>query len=307
MQKESNFSTFTGPIRYNLTNDYMFRATLQANPQVLKGLLGALLHVAPEAIEEISIENPILLGESFKDKKYILDILVKVNKKSLINLEMQVINEHNWNDRSLLYLCRVYSNLETGDEYISVSPATHIGFTNFTVTPNKPQFYSTYRLLDIKNHQLFSDKFTLCVVDLTQINLATEEDKAYQIDRWAKLFKANTWEDLRMLATGNEYMEELSASLFNCNMDPKICKQCQDWEFEQKIRKMDERYKEHLKMDIIKLEDDNAKLKDDKAKLEEDKSKLIADKSKLEDENARLRAQLDALLKSSSTNQNTTS
>lgn len=274
MQEEFNYATFTGAIRYNLTNDFMFRATLQANPHALKGLLGALLHISPDDIEDISIENPILLGESFKDKKYILDILVKVNKKSLINLEMQIVDKHDWNERSLLYLCRVYSNLESGDEYIQVLPATHIGFTDFTVTPDNPQFYSTYRLMDTKNHQLFSDKFTLCVVDLTQINLATVEDKAYQIDRWAKLFKSNTWEELRMIANGNEYMEELSKALFNYNIDPKICKQCQDWEFEQKLRKMDERYKESLKLDVIRLEDENAKL---------------------EDENARLRAQIAAL------------
>lgn len=30
---------------------------------------------------------------------------------------------------------------------------------------------------------------------LYQIELATDEDKAYQIDYWARLFKAKTWED----------------------------------------------------------------------------------------------------------------
>jgi len=117
-----------------------------------------------------------------------------------------------------------------------------------------------------------------------------------------------------MLANGNEYMEEISNSLFTCNMDPKICKQCQDWEFEQKLRKMDERYKERLKLDIIKLEDDKAKLEANNAQLTANNAQLTANNDKLAvditqlaDENARLRAQLEALLKSSSTNQNTTS
>ena len=42
---------------------------------------------------------------------------------------------------------------------------------------------------------LYSDKFTLSVVNLKHIELATEEDKAYRIDYWAALFKAKTWED----------------------------------------------------------------------------------------------------------------
>ena len=48
-------------------------------------------------------------------------------------------------------------------------------------------------------HNVYSDKFILSVVDLTKIELATEEDKQYQIDYWASLFKAKTWEELKMI------------------------------------------------------------------------------------------------------------
>lgn len=72
-----------GPIPYSMTNDYMFRAVLQSNNFVLRGLIGSLLH-------------------------------------------------------------------------------------------------------------LYSDNFILSVIDLNQINLATEADKLYQIDYWATLFKATT-------------------------------------------------------------------------------------------------------------------
>lgn len=33
------------------------------------------------------------------------------------------------------------------------------------------------------------------MLDISQIELATDEDKAYKMDYWAKLFKAKTWED----------------------------------------------------------------------------------------------------------------
>jgi len=33
------------------------------------------------------------------------------------------------------------------------------------------------------------------VLDLSRIDLATEEDKQYQLDYWAALFKAKTWEE----------------------------------------------------------------------------------------------------------------
>lgn len=38
------------------------------------------------------------------------------------------------------------------------------------------------------------------MLDLTRIDLATEEDRAFHIDYWASLFKAATWEEIKMLA-----------------------------------------------------------------------------------------------------------
>lgn len=48
--------------------------------------------------------------------------------------------------------------------------------------------------MNVKKHYIYNDNFTLNVLDLSQIELATDEDKAYKMDYWAKLFKAKTWE-----------------------------------------------------------------------------------------------------------------
>ena len=66
----------------------------------------------------------------------------------------------------------------SGSDYAQVRPAIHIGFLDFTPFPEIPEFYSTYKLLNVKNHHLYSSKFMLSVVDLSQIELATDEDKA---------------------------------------------------------------------------------------------------------------------------------
>ena len=81
-------------------------------------------------------------------------------------------------------------------------------------------------MLNLKTHQVFSDKLTLGVVDLTHINNATEEDKYYQIDRWAKLFKATTWEEIMNFAKGDECMAEAVKELYKYNADELIKQQC---------------------------------------------------------------------------------
>lgn len=129
-----------------MTNDYMFRAVLQKNQKVLAGLVGALLHLNPEELD-VEITNPIILGNSIGDKDFILDIQVIVNGHTKLNLEMQVINYGNWKERSLSYLCRSFDNLAKGNDYINISPAIHIGFIDFTLFEDAPEFYATYMLL----------------------------------------------------------------------------------------------------------------------------------------------------------------
>lgn len=216
-----------GPVSIRMTNDYLFRALLQQNNHVLKALVCSLLHLDEKTIKSVKITNPIELGETVESKNFILDISVELNNYTLINLEMQVINEHNWPERSLCYLCRAFDNLNHGENYQDVKPAIHIGILDFTLFHEEPEFYATYRMMNEKTHKLYSDKLRLSVLDLTQINLATEEDKQNQIDHWAKLFKATTWEELKMLAKSNPNIQEAAATVYKLSQEEKIRQQCE--------------------------------------------------------------------------------
>lgn len=204
----------SGPINLALTNDFFFRALLQKNNTVLQGLIASLLHLDFDSITSVEIANEVALGELPLDKVYILDIHVRLNNNTDINLEMQVFNTGNWPERSISYLSRSFSNLQRGDDYQYVKPAIHIGFLDFTLFEDAPEFYATYYLMNEKNHRIYSDKFRLSVVDLTQINLATDEDKAYGIDQWASFFKSTTWEELKMLAQKNQAISEAVSTTY---------------------------------------------------------------------------------------------
>lgn len=82
-----------------------------------------MLHLDPNQIKEVTVENPIELGKSYGDKDFILDIKALMDGNLITNLEMQVINEHNWQNRSLSYLCRSFDRLNKGDLYLMARPA----------------------------------------------------------------------------------------------------------------------------------------------------------------------------------------
>ena len=215
-----------GALLVPMTNDYLFRALLQQNNLVLKGLICALLHMEEADISSVIITNPMRLGDSIDNKTFVLDINVIMNQHHIINLEMQVINLNNWQDRSLSYLARNFDHLKKGEDYQLTHPVIQIGLLNYTLFPKYPEFYSTYQFLNVKKHTLYSDKLRISVLDLSRIDLATEEDRQYQLDYWAALFKAKTWEELQMLAQNNNYFKEASETVYQLTQEEQIRQQC---------------------------------------------------------------------------------
>lgn len=113
-----------GKIDYTLMNDCMFHSVMTKNGNVLKGLLCALLHLKPDEVQSITILNPIELGDDIRSKSFILDIKLLLNDTKIINIELQVRPQYYWNDRSLIYLCRLFDNLQKGSPTPTSCPHT---------------------------------------------------------------------------------------------------------------------------------------------------------------------------------------
>ncbi len=167
----SSLAEATGPLPFNMTNDYLFKAVLQSNNHVLCELI-----------------------------------------------------------RSLSYLARSFDQTNRGQKYNDILSVIHIGFLDFTLFKSSPRFYSTYKLTETETHQVYSDNFDLRVLDLTQIDMATDEDKKWQLDYWATLFKAKTWEDLKAMANTNVFMDEACQTIFKMTADEWVQKCCYDRE-----------------------------------------------------------------------------
>ena len=289
MIPDHSFETATGSIDYPFTNDYMFRAILQKDKQVLKALVSALLHLEKDSVKEVTITNPIELGAAISDKDFILDIRINLDGEKLIDLEMQVTNQYNWPERSISYAARSFDHLNSGQDYSEVLTVHSIGFLNYTLFPEAPEFFATYELRNRKSGKLYSSKFSIHVLDLTKIDLASEEDKKFGIDRWARLFMAKTWEELRMVAKNNPDLLQASNELYTINKDDLIRQQARaraDAEFWERNRNA--RIK---KLEEALLEKDNSIA--EKNSMIAEKDNFIAEKDseihKLKEELAKLK------------------
>ena len=283
LSKQPLFQNATGPVTIPLTNDYLFKAMLQENRNVLKALVCSLLHFSPSQVKDATITNPIILGERVSDKMIILDVNISFNNGSRLNLEMQVVNEHNWPERSTIYACRNFSRLNKGSKYNDLKPVYQIGFLDYTLFPDHPSFYATYKLTDVKTHHVFIDKLSIRVSDLTNISLATEEDKRYNIDKWARLFKSQTWEEIKMLASQDVSLSDAAETIYQLSEDERIQQECEAREdFILRQQGMEDLISEQEQLlskkdrTISKLQDENASQKQEIANQKQEIARLKA-------------------------------
>ncbi len=273
----------TGPIPYNMTNDYMFKAVLQECPEARTGLVSALLMIEPELID-VQVTNPIILGKSIASKDFYLDVRVTVNNKKVLNLEMQVRNEGNWTDRTLSYSSRSFDGLQKGQDYSEIIQLHQISFTCFDVFRENNKFYDTFQLTNQDHTQIYSDNFKLSVVNLKRIDEATAQDKSFKLDAWCKLITAKSWEDLQNIAKEDPFMVatvEKIQSLFN------------NFDIQEEARRREEYYR--------RLHQCEETIEAQRAEIAE-KDSLLSEKDSLLSEKDSLLSEKDSLLSEKDSN-----
>lgn len=100
------------------------------------------------------------------------------------------------------------------------------------------------------------------VVDLTNIEIATDEDKRYHIDEWAQLFKAKTWEEIKMLAAKNADIAYAAETIYKLSEDDRIRLQCEAREDYYKRQSVHAEREAKYKAQIAEQEEQIADLKE---------------------------------------------
>ena len=274
----------SGALPFRMTNDFLFKFLLQSDTDALKAIISAFYDIELEDIKSVTVENPITLNDNISAKEMILDIKAVMNNNTIVNLEMQVVNYHDWPERSLSYLCRCFDNLSRGAEYQDVKSAVHIGFLDYTLFPDEPEFFATYRLMNAKTGKVYSSKFQLSVVDLTKIDMATSEDVDKKRHLWAAFFKAKTWEELLMLASKDSNINGCVVKIRQLSEEEKFRQRCEAREdLLRQQRDMERYYKELFAKQREEMELQRAEIDSQKAEIDSQRVELEKYRQALQD------------------------
>ena len=217
-KQKRTLATAEGKIDYTLMNDMLFHMVMSKSKKALKGLVCALKGFRESDVRSVKLLNTIDYTETLT-KQIALDVRVELNNRELIDIEIQVAKKQGWINRSLLYLCRTFDNLQAAEDYERIKPATHVGILDFNLFPEHPEFYARYLMTNVKNGNVYTPNFALNVLSLKHIDKATAEDEANSLVYWARLFKATTWEELKKLAEHSSAFEEVTDKMYKVNTD----------------------------------------------------------------------------------------
>ena len=190
--QDTDLSAFPDDNRINMTNDVLFRALLQENNHVLKALVCDLLHLDADSTEAV-LQSSAASGRSDDFMPDSLRVSIFEVGKHTADVNIQIVNDSSQEERSTLRAALASGALliDSGQQQDTI-PLVQVNIMNAEPRAPIPLFYFTASFRCEQTHAVFTDKFHVVDLVLSRADQATETDKKYRLDVWARLFKAAT-------------------------------------------------------------------------------------------------------------------
>ncbi|MBX9185253.1 Rpn family recombination-promoting nuclease/putative transposase [Clostridium sp. K04] len=168
--------------------DFVFKRIFgnENNPRILISFLNAVIK-PKDPIQAVQIMNNDIDKESIEDKFSRLDIKAKTNKNELINIEIQIKDEHNMVKRSIYYWSKMFeSQLTEGKKYDTLAKTICINILNFKCLKTK-EAHSIYRLKEINTNEELTDLQEIHFIELPK--LPKNEEIKDVFDAWMEFIE----------------------------------------------------------------------------------------------------------------------
>ena len=165
------------------------------NEKIIASFIASLLEIPKESIKEIYIENVELPPEEADQKFSRLDLRMRVDDR-IINIELQIKYQDDFRERTVYYGARLFGeDLKAGEEYGEINQTICINIINFDLFAHN-DYYSCFKIMETKRHELLTDKFAIHFFELKKINKYKKNRPA---EDWLRLIDAETEGDLMEL------------------------------------------------------------------------------------------------------------
>ena len=185
------------------TVDFCFKELMQ-NPKVRKGFIAAILGKVPETIRQTTLIPTELQKESEEDKLGILDVLVELENRTKMNMEMQVSYFECWTNRVLFYIGKIYTGqIKEGDDYDKLQKCIHVSILDFIHFPQDEKCCRKIVFCDAKTGEQYTDLMELHILELKK--LPPEDQNEGGIIRWMRFLGGKNRKEFEDMAKTVSY------------------------------------------------------------------------------------------------------
>ena len=199
--------------------DFAFKE-IMANETARTGFLAAVLELNPESIKETVILNTFLRREHEDDKQGILDVRLRMDNETEIDIEIQLSELNIWADRSLFYLAKMFTEqIKPGESYRLLKKCVSISILDFVLFNDEANFYSCFHIMEDTRHFRYTDKMEFHVIELPKL---PEKEDYTKLELWAKFINAEKKEEFDMLAKKDPYIDSAYRQLQIISQDEQM-------------------------------------------------------------------------------------
>lgn len=186
-----------------ITNDYIFKRIFakNGNESILKDFLIGILEIP---IEKIKVQAEVTLEKQLKESKIgRLDIVAILDDNAIVNIEVQVLNLHDFIERSLYYWSgNYYNHLKAGENYQNVKKTISINILNYELFEEGP-FHEVVKLKRDYQNKILTEKIEM---HFLQIAKFTKEKRgvATKLEQWMQFISQANQREVELAMRKNK-------------------------------------------------------------------------------------------------------
>ena len=229
--KENNSGTEIEKVtRLPLTSDYVFKRIFarEENNSMLKDFLEAILNIH---INKVEVKNPELTPNMADEKLGILDLKLDIDNKRVVDVEMQVSNEHNIKERSSTYLSKLAAEqLKAKQNYKELKKIITINILKYNYL-KRNAYHSIARMryedtnpvefvdMGYNKEEEATNTFEMHFIELPKFK-QKNPDCNTKLEQWLWLIDGSKEEKVEMSAKENEEINKTVEELNKLSKNP---------------------------------------------------------------------------------------
>ncbi len=211
---------------YYLSNDLVFKHIFgtKENVRFTADLLESFYNYEKGSLKGLKVINSYKpKSENIKDKKYELDVLVKLKSGDLINLEMYNNYDLNAEKKSVLYISKIISKkaIKRGEEYNLANSVQQLNFVKGDKVHQSEDIIRKYIIINEKDGRdiMVPDIFQIYIINIDDKEKISYTNINKRLKLWLELLGIENKEDLEKIAKKDSLIGEVVEEMKRYNSD----------------------------------------------------------------------------------------